>query len=452
MSTSFERWLFGGNGVGKDALLVNEFGWHCLGDYPSWYPESGKINPNAEAISARYCCTTFNDGIKQIVIPEFRKWFGNLFKYKEKDNVLYWPSTGSVIYLKTYDQDLDSFAGANLHLIGQSEHCPQDRYEENLARLRGRGVRRFIGEMTPTEGMTWEYDEIHEKFERRLRTPPDLEVFRGRTNDNVHNLSESYVARLQNLPEDQRRIRLYGDFIALSGLVYKGYRDWLSNDIRPGDLYGGHLVKPFEIPLHWPRSMCIDPHNRKPFALLWRAISPDRNSYYYDEFKPDGGGLLIKQYADVIRQKEGKLHNRIAYRLIDTSARVEDPITGLDFQQEFARYGIITRVVRKSEKAIDPGIQKVSERLQFTEHPYKPGTFFPGVFFFENLYSTRYELKHYIWDDYARNPEKHDIKDKPKKKDDDLMDCMKYLEASGNSYDPVELVKPRWAKGPYGTA
>lgn len=451
-SKSFERWVFAGNGMGKDAMMVNEFGWHCLGDYPPWYPAEGRVNPDKSAILSRYCCTTFNDGIKQIVIPEFRKWFGNLFKYREKDNVLYWPTTGSTIYLKTYDQDLDSFAGANLHLIGQSEHCPQDRYEENKARLRGLGIRRFIGEMTPTEGMTWEYDEIYEKWERRVRQPPDLEVFRGRTSDNVHNLSQAYVDRLQSLPEDQRRIRLFGDFVALTGLVYKTYRDWLTTDIREGDKFGGHLCKRFDIPRTWPRAMCIDPHNRKPFALLWRAISPDGNSYYYDEFKPEEGGLLIKDYADVIRQKEGKLFDHMAYRLIDTSARVEDPITGLDFQQEFAKYGIVTRVVRKSEKAVDPGLQKVSERLEFKEHAYKPGTFYPSLFIFEDLYNLRYEFKHYIWDDYARNPEKHDVKDKPRKKSDDLMDCMKYLEMSGNAFTQAQIVHPQWKRGAYGTA
>jgi len=450
-STAFERWVFAGNGMGKDALMVNEFGWHCLGDYPDWFPEEGKVNPTKTAIRARYCCTTFNDGIKQIVIPEFKKWFPGLFRHREKDNVLYWPTTGSEIYLKTYDQDTDSYAGANLHLIGQSEHCPKDKYEENLTRLRGLGVRRFIGEMTPTEGMSWEYDEIYEKWERRQRTPPDLEVFRGKTADNVVNLSEAYLKRLENLDPQQRQIRLYGDFIQLSGLVYKNYRDWLISDIRPGDNHGGHLVAPFDIPLSWPRAMCIDPHNRKPFALLWRAISPDGTCYYYDEFKPEQGGLLIKDYADTIRQKEGPLFSRMAYRLIDTSARVEDPITGLDFQQEFARYGVVTRVVRKAEKAVDPGIQKVSEGFVFTEHPYKPGQFFPRILIFNDLYNLRYELKHYVWDEYAREREKHDIKDKPRKKDDDLLDDMKYLEMSGNRYEPVTLIQPRWSTGAYGT-
>jgi hypothetical protein len=53
-SSAFERWIFAGNGMGKDAFLVNEFGWHCLGEYPEWYPEEGRINPKREAIQARY--------------------------------------------------------------------------------------------------------------------------------------------------------------------------------------------------------------------------------------------------------------------------------------------------------------------------------------------------------------------------------------------------------------
>lgn len=450
-SKAFERWIFAGNGMGKDAFLVNEFGWHCLGEYPEWYPEEGKINLTKEPIRARYCCTTFNDGIKQIVLPEFKKWFGGMYRYKEKENVLIFNSTGSQVFFKTYDQDTDSYAGANLHLIGQSEHCPKDRYEENLARLRGSGVRRFIGEMTPTEGMTWEYDEIWEAWQRRTRTPPDLEVFQGRTADNVTNLSEAYLARLESLPEDQKRIRLYGEFISLSGLIYKEYRDWLIDEIRGADFYGGHLCKRFTIPPSWPRTMCIDPHNRKPFAMLWRAISPDGTCYYYDEFKPKEGGLLVKEYAEIVKQKEGQFHDRISYRLIDTSARIEDPITGLDIQQELSRHGVHTRTVRKSEKEVDPGIQKVSEGLRFTELPLTPGKYVPRIIVFDDLYNLRYEFKHYIWDEYSRAKDKHDLKDKPRKKDDDLMDCLKYLEMSGNTYEPIKLHRPRWAaRNPYG--
>ena len=437
--------------MGKDAFLVNEFGWHCLGEYPPWYPESGKINKDRRAIRTRYCCTTFNDGIKQVVLPEFKKWFGGLYKYREKENCLIFPATDSRVFFKTYDQDTDSYAGANLHLVGQSEHCPQDKYEENLMRLRGFGVRRFIGEMTPTEGMTWEFDTIYETWERRNRLPPDLEVFRGRTADNVANLSEAYLARLEALPEDQQRIRLYGDFISLSGLIYKGYRDWLHSDVRGDDLYGGHLVKRFPIKPDWPKSMCIDPHNRKPFAILWRAISPDGSCYYYDEFKPPEGGLLVKDYADIIKQKEGDQFPRMSYRLIDTSARIEDPITGLDIQQEFSRCGIHTRTVRHAEKEVDPGIQKIQEGLRFTELPLKPGVYVPRIFVFEDLYNLRYEFKHYIWDEYARAKEKHDPKDRPRKKDDDLLDDLKYLEMSGNTYEPLRLIRPAWGKrNPYG--
>lgn len=454
-SLAFERWLFGGNGLGKDAAMVNEFGWHCLGEYPAWYPESCKINPQARAIAARYCCTTFNDGIKQIVLPEFKKWFGGLCRYLVKDNAMVFPKTGSIIYFKTYDQETDSYAGANLHLVGQSEHCPRDKYDENMARLRGSGVRRFIGEMTPTEGMTWEFDDIFEVFEMGKRVSPDLDVLRGCTADNISNLSERYVAHFEKMDDKSRRIRLYGDFIAMTGLVYSMYRDWPYEEIREGDRFGGHLVKPFDIPRHWPRSMCIDPHTRKPFAILWRAISPDGNRYYYDEFKPDlaaGEKLLVRDYADVIKKKEGNLHDQISYRLIDTSARVQDPITGIDIQQALAAppLRIVTRVVKKFEKKVDNGIKKVQEGFNFTEIPLRPNKYAPGIFIFDTLANLRYELRHYVWDEYARKPENYDVKDKPKKKYDDLLDCMKYLEQSGGAYEAYEVGKLSGVRGnPY---
>ena len=102
-------------------------------------------------------------------------------------------------------------------------------------------------------------------------------------------------------------------------------------------------------------------------------------------------------------------------------------------------------------KAIDPGIQKVTEGLRFEEIPLKPGQYAPRIILFEDLYNLRYEFKHYVWDEFSRTKDKHDPKDKPRKKDDDLLDDLKYLEQSGNRFEPLKIIQPSWkGRNPYG--
>ena len=97
-SEAGERWIFGGNGLGKDTLMCMETIWHALGDYPDYYPVNCRLKqPNA----GRYCTTNFNDGIKAIVVPELKKWAPpGSFQFKEDDRLILWRN-GSTTQLKS---------------------------------------------------------------------------------------------------------------------------------------------------------------------------------------------------------------------------------------------------------------------------------------------------------------------------------------------------------------
>src|SRR3990167_11473446 len=124
-SEAGERWIFGGNGLGKDTLMCMETIWHALGNYPDYYPVNCRLKqPNA----GRYCTTNFNDGIKAIVVHELKKWAPpNSFTFKEDDRLILWKN-GSTTQLKSFDQDLQSFAGQNLSYCHVSEHMNEAQY------------------------------------------------------------------------------------------------------------------------------------------------------------------------------------------------------------------------------------------------------------------------------------------------------------------------------------
>ena len=433
-SASRERWVFGGNGLGKDTLIANETTWHALGCYPPYYPDSCKMS---QPSAGRVCSINFNDGILGIVLPELEKWAPKgSFKFKKDQRIVEWRN-GSTTQMKSFDQDIQSFAGQNLSYVHVSEHQMLAQYRENLIRLRLPGVQRFLGVLTPVDGaMSWEFDEIYEVYETGRREKPELEVFRGRTSDNLTNLPDNYLDNFKNLPPDLQRVRLFGDFVALSGLVYPEYRDWRYQDIRPGDMHGGHLVEQFEIPSHWARYMAIDPHKRKSFAMLWVAVSPHGDHVYYDElYIPPDSGLLVEDYAKLIKKKEGNTHGVIRARIIDSSAKEHDPITGVDIQAALSKCGIKTRATRKKDKDHAMGFQAVRSGLEYKLQEGFDTVFRPRVLIMEHLKRLRYEFRHYVYEEYVRHRENYDLKESPRKKDDDLMDCLRYLEMTHLPYE-----------------
>ena len=309
--------------------------------------------------------------------------------------------------------------------------CPHTENETVIARRNG---------TVYISSNSWEYNCIYEAFQQGTRKYPELEVFGGQTHDNLHNLSPGYLKQFEHLTPDEKRRALYGEFVSLTGLVYPEYRDWRLEHIRAGDKYGGHLIEPFDIPSDWPRYMAIDPHPRKSFAMLWLAVSPDNDHYYYDEFfMPPDSGYLVSDYAQIIKDKEGDLFYEMS-RIIDCSARANSPITGTDIQTELAKNGIRCMSTRRADKAIDFGINSVRDGLTFKRIEGFEDKYQPKIKIFDTLSRLRYEFRHYVYDSWVIRPEIHDnVKEKPRKREDDLLDCCRYLCNSGLTFSKPQI-------------
>src|SRR3990167_9404957 len=115
-------------------------------------------------------------------------------------------------------------------------------------------------------------------------------------------------------------------------------------------------------------------------------------------------------------------------RIIDCSARANSPITGTDIQTELAKHGIKCMSTRRADKAIDFGINAVRDGLSFKRIEGFEDKYQPKIKIFDTLSRLRYEFRHYVFDNWVVRPDIHDTKEKPTKKDSDLMDDIKYLE------------------------
>lgn len=90
-------------------------------------------------------------------------------------------------------------------------------------------------------------------------------------NDVLMQNDPAYVKRLENLPEDEKRAFLYGDWDSLQGQYFSMWRR------------DKHVVEPFRIPDHWKRYRSIDHGFNDPTAVYWHAVDPEGNAYTYRE-------------------------------------------------------------------------------------------------------------------------------------------------------------------------
>jgi len=81
----------------------------------------------------------------------------------------------------------------------------------------------------------------------------------------------TYVKRLENLPEQERKAFLLGDWNVFIGQVFS---EWNRNV---------HVVEPFEIPATWMRFRAIDWGFSKPYSIHWYAIDYEGNIWVYRE-------------------------------------------------------------------------------------------------------------------------------------------------------------------------
>ena len=227
----------------------------------------------------------------------------------------------------------------------------------------------------------------------------------GSTYDNPY-LSAAAIADFESmLTEDEKQCRLHGIPLFLTGLIYKEFRQDIHVLKDPPRGWQSWL----EPPLDWTIYYNIDPHPQTPHAVLFLAVSPFGQRFYYtDLFQHCTVSVLCSAIHEIVGSRT------VAGVRIDPLAYIEDPITGGTMANEFHRCGV---PCEKATKDLSGGILKVKQSLTC-----KP----QAMWFASQARRTLWEIGRYRWDDKGTN--------KPIDKDDHMME---------NLYR-MELNEPRW--------
>ena len=282
------RAFFASNQTGKTFCGAIDDLWTLGGVHP--------YRPNYRApVRGRVCCVKFQV-LRQVLLVLFqrfaprnpcrlegltyegkpRMWPG-LRGYNWKDafdrvDMVLHLADGSPLEFKSYDQDLEAFAGAPLDFIHPDEEPPENMHRENQARQLTTGVdMRFT--LTPLKYSQWLYNEVYQG----AAESDDIFVVQASYHDNPH-IDEKVVESIKNsdMDEAERAARLYGAFTYTTGRIWK--------------TYGSHNFVDYQkLPDRYTRVLSIDPHRDKDdFANLVAWDSWRGSLYFYRELRASG--------------------------------------------------------------------------------------------------------------------------------------------------------------------
>lgn len=191
--------------------------------------------------------------------------------------------------------------------------------------------------------------------------------------ENPH-VGDAYVFELERKPEALRRALLLGDWNAFDGQVFTEFRD-APEGYQTGEWT--HVLKPFAIPPHWPRTVSFDHGYSAPFSVGWWAMSPAGIAHRYREWYgwngiPNKGlSLSPKEIArGILEREEEEAREGIRFdRVADPS--IFERSRGESVAQQMGAEGVL---FRKADNARIAGKMQLHERLRFDSEG-RPGLY-----------------------------------------------------------------------------
>ena len=484
--------IVGGNRSSKPDSMMAELAIRMTGHVPmslqATYPREKLA---ALPIRARVVCNSLTDTLEPVIKPKLRwdQWNGvgdpdegrghwgwipqHVLKggtwekaYSEKYRTLhanvdnYWVGADgqtcsvrgtSTCQFLSYDQDLSAFSGSSMHWVGHDELPPSDIYREN--RLRTLDVRgRIYTAFTPPDeiGMSradvsWFYEEIYEAGRKGV---PGFETIILHTERNSILDAKAIAELMATLTDEQREVRLHGNFLHLSGVIYslftQGDAVWCFRCQKRVVPINGtcvtckgddietftHVVEPHPIPTNWPIVMVIDPHPRKKDAIGWFAVTPSDDIVMVAEAEADGTASDVRRVIDDVEDRHRLL---VRKRLMDPNIATEtnDKLgRGWTIRKAYDDAGIRCDLANDE---INAGIQNVNELL-------KPdrATRHPRLRVFSTCQRFIKGMRTWSWDEWTRTGDK-EPKEKVRDKAKDFPDLVRYLANDKPSYRKYAL-------------
>lgn len=397
LSSATIRGASGGNQASKSTTAIIEALMKASGQVPLCFNPEAKNHfkwrlPEkryqwAEPQYVRMVGIDYQNGILKNLIPAFMKWTPKEFllggkweeSYSAEKQILhiYWQNQlRGFIEFMSNKQDLASFQGPPRHMLIFDEEPNHDIYKENILRLTTAKDFEVLFAMTPTNGLSWVWDEIVSK-DRVGDNKVEWFQIASVCNPNANlKVLDEIMAEIPVY--DEKRMRLLGEFVSLSGLVYGRLFDRRIHVIEPfetGCNCGGKEVHVADCPYtQYLGYLGVDAHMVKDSCAVKCFIDRDDNFYVDLCYKKGVDTDQLK--ADLAALTE---NNRMDWAVFDPSND-----SSLTIHKGVNIFKLCTtgpnRVRRafkgdKYQGSIAAGVDVIKKRLKINERTKKPTLF-----------------------------------------------------------------------------
>lgn len=401
------RAMFGGNQSGKTYCGKFEAAFHFTGVYPDWYPVEGRMK---QPTRGRILVKDFPKGVGEVMEPALASAIPErLIKGVKRNSQGYltkmYGTNGSTIDIVTHDMDTKALEGWQGHWLWPDEPPSRDKW---IACMRGliKNAGRCWFTCTPLDE-PWMYDEVY--------LNPEFFSCNVDIDDNKYLSKKEIDIFAGMLNEDEKEARLHGKFMHMSGLTHKEFsvdvhvKDSLPEDAR-----------------NWPRWQIVDPHTRKPFAVIYGAIDPLGRKWIYDEWPRDkfhtmrNSAMTPVDYKHLFRDLE---ENTNIYRRIMDGRFCKQPMGagGDSLLEIFDDLGIHYEpsYITHTLGTTDPGYLKTKDALRVSLITNEP-----DLFILRKCQNVIYAFQHNTWENYR--DETKGIKETQSQFAKDFLDVIRY--------------------------
>lgn len=314
---------------------------------------------------------------------------------------------GSILTGKSADAGREKFQGASVDLVWIDEECEKDVFDECYQRTVDCAGKLLLT-LTPLTDINsgirtpWVFD-LYEEF---LAGDKDL-CFSQLSTLNSPFIPQQEKDRLVEkwTGDPEEGARLYGQFVRRSGLVYPLWNP------------AYHIIRPFGVQPFWSRIVSIDPAATGITAALWIAVNPEGDYFAYREYYERE--RTVSEHAKAIMMRCGG--EPVDYWLLDPTwggqRNAENHKNGAQLYREA---GI---PVRLPEVGKDYGLHLSKEYINAT---VTPGSRHPKFRITSDLPNFIHEITHYTYDTFSKGEQKGLTKEKPRKRNDHLLNAMQY--------------------------
>mgnify|MGYP001409737831 CR=1 FL=1 len=390
-SAASKRMIRAGNRFGKTQCGAAEDVAWLIGERPWEEPAFRKFNVPSRPVKGIVVCPDL-DIVDRVWTSESGQPPGKLWHFlprtmvrsthtKQGTIVRVELTNGSVIHFETvkaWKNDPMSLESADWDFAHFDEPIPKEMHTSIVRGLIDRGGKQWFT-LTPLRE-PWINDLF---FPEEGGRPDEVWAIDGSIYDNP-SLSPIAIKEFESgLNDEEKECRLHGKPLHLAGLVYKEFNRATHVLTKVPHGWSNYNDPPRDYSIYYS----IDPHPQTPHAVLFCAVSPLGQRFYFENiFKHCSIAELAELIHPVIRNR-----HIIAARM-DPLGFIEDPISGNTMASELARCGIY---VEKATKALAQGILHVKGELK-----RRPAT----LYFSPMVQRTLWEITRYCWDERENKP------------------------------------------------